>query len=582
MLTTLALALSLLSGAHADTTTTARLDALDRFIETQLERRKVPGLSLAIIDSGRIVYARGYGVTRPGGTEPVTTQTLFLAGSVSKSVAAMGALRLVEQGKLTMDGDVNDLLRTWKVPENDHTRVEKVTVRRIVSHTAGLTVHGFAGYARTASVPTVPQILDGASPANSAPVRVDTVPGTRWRYSGGGYTVMQLLMEDVTATPFATWMQQHVLQPLGMTSSTFENPLPPSLTARAAAGVYGNRSPVEGDWHVYPEMAAAGLWTTASDLARFAIGVQASFAGTSNPVISRDMTRQMLSCERNDFDGLGVFLEGNGPTLLFSHGGRDEGFDTYMGAYASTGRGVVIMINANDNSGLLRRIRNVVARQYGWPNPEPLFQAKPVRIPGATLASFAGRYEAANNDMLTLMMQDGRLVSLADGLPDRVWIPTGPLTITSDDGERQFTFEKGPSGIVGFSRVVDGRARTAPRIGPLLAGRQPATDPNPARTAAVDSALRALAAGGPALEGATGIVAGTKSSLGSEPVRALAGYSGITYLLEEDVRGRGIERHGSAIVRVLHYRLNSPARDPFVLVHLSDTGQLADYDVVPK
>lgn len=203
-------------------------DSLDAFILTQMARRQVPGLSLAIIDGGRIVYAKGYGVTAPGGSTPVTADTRFLAGSVSKSVAAMGALRLVEQGKLSLDGDVNDRLTSWKVPENDHTRVEKVSIRRILSHTAGLTVHGFPGYDRSTPIPTTPQILDGVSPANTRPVRVDTVPGERWRYSGGGYTVMQLLMDDVTGQPFARWMQENVLAPLGMTSSSFENPPPPN------------------------------------------------------------------------------------------------------------------------------------------------------------------------------------------------------------------------------------------------------------------------------------------------------------------------------------------------------------------
>ncbi len=555
-------------------------DSLDAFIRTQIAQRKVPGLSLAIIDGGKIVYARGYGVTAPGGKEPVTPETLFLAGSVSKSVAAVGALKLVEDGKLSLDGNVNDKLRTWKVPDNQFTVKEKVTVRRITSHTAGLTVHGFAGYNRNASVPTVPQVLDGASPANSPPVRVDTFPGARWKYSGGGYTVMQLLMEDVTGEPFARWMASHVLEPFGMSSSTFENPLPRAMWARAASGTYPGVTPVPGGWNVYPEMAAAGLWTTASDLARFAIGVEEAFAGTKNPVISQEMTQRMLTNVMNN-DGLGVFLEGRGPSLRFMHGGRDEGFDTYMGAFAERGQGVIIMINANDNSGMMRRIVDFIGRRYGWPDVTPALAVQRVAMPAATLRSFAGRYEASNNNMLTFAMDGDQLVSLADGLTDRVWVPTGSLQVTSDDGDRQFTFLQDASGrVTGFTRTINGRNVPAGRIGPLLEGLKAQPDPDPARTRRVEAALLALSKGGTDVTSSRELPAGTKAELGVEPVRALRGFSGVTFIVEEDVAGRGIERHGSPIAKVLHYRLKTPAEGKFVLVHLTADGMIADYDVV--
>ena len=179
--------------------------------------RKIPGLSLAIVDKGKVVYAKGYGVTAPGGKAGVTTDTRFLAGSISKSVAAVGALKLVEAGTLSLDGNVNDKLTTWKVPDNGFTGTEKVTLKRILSHTTGLTVHGFGGYEVGTPVPTLTQILDGAPPANSPPVRVDTTPGAIWRYSGGGYTVMQLMMNDVTGEPFDQWMATNVIAPFGMT-----------------------------------------------------------------------------------------------------------------------------------------------------------------------------------------------------------------------------------------------------------------------------------------------------------------------------------------------------------------------------
>jgi CubicO group peptidase (beta-lactamase class C family) len=366
-----ALALALFAIAQA-----SRADTLDDFIKAQMQKYEVPGLSLAIIQDGKIVKAQGYGVTDKQSKTPVTTTTLFQAGSISKSVAAVGALRLVEQGKLVLDENVNNRLKTWKVPDNKFTRESKVTLRGILSHTAGLTVHGFPGYAVTEKAPSLVEILDGKKPSNTPAIRVDTVPGTTWRYSGGGYTIMQQLMLDMTGKSFPELLQESVLTPFGMTNSTFEQPLPSDKASKTASGYYSDEKLVPGRWHIYPEMAAAGLWTTASDLATFAIGIQQSLAGKSNPVISQTMTRQMLT-EQKNADGLGVFLEGKGDSARFSHGGRDEGFDATLVAYEKTGQGAAIMINANNNTRVLSRIVEAIAKEYKWPEypTQPTYQA---------------------------------------------------------------------------------------------------------------------------------------------------------------------------------------------------------------
>ena len=344
----------------------SRADQVDDVISSEMQKHHITGLSLAIIDKGKMVRAKGYGFTDQGGMVPVTTSTLFQAGSVSKPVAALGALHLVEQEKLSLDEDVNARLKTWKVPDNKFTKDEKVTLRRLLSHSAGLTVHGFPGYAVGKPVPTLVQILDGAKPANTAPIRVETIPGSQWRYSGGGYTVMQLLLIDVTDKPIAQFMQQAVLKPLGMEASTYEQPLPRDLISSAATGYYANGKEVDGRWHIYPEMAAAGLWTTASDLARLAIGIQKAFSGEAAPVISQSMARQMLTVQKGG-SGLGWGVDGGGKTLRFSHGGRDEGFDTLVTAYAEAGPGAVVLINANDDSGVVKRVVEAIEAEYHWP-----------------------------------------------------------------------------------------------------------------------------------------------------------------------------------------------------------------------
>ncbi len=321
---------------------------------------KVPGVSVAVVAGGKIEWARGYGLTAAEGGKPVTPDTLFQAASLSKHVAAMVALRLVDEGKLSLDEDVNQKLRTWKVPENEFTRTEKVTLRRLLNHSAGLTVHGFPGYATDAPVPTLPEVLDGRKPANTAPIRVDVQPGSLWRYSGGGYEVMQQLLIDVTGEPFPQLARRLVLDPLGMTHSTFEQPLPAQYQANAATGHRASGAALPGKWHTYPEMTAAGLWTTPSDLARVVIELQ-----TGGHVLKPDTQRQMLTKIRGNY-GLGVGLAETGGQRSFAHGGANEGFRCQMFGYVEGGRGAIVMTNGDRGGELTREIFGSIAAEYDW------------------------------------------------------------------------------------------------------------------------------------------------------------------------------------------------------------------------
>ena len=345
-----------------------RADQLDTIINAQMKKRAITGLSLAIIDGGKIVREQGYGFTDKGAKTPVTALTLFQAGSVSKPVAALGALHLVDSGLLSLDEDVNAKLHTWTVPPNKFTDAHIVTLRLLLSHTAGMTVHGFPGYRIGAPLPTLTQVLNGEKPANTPAILVNQIPGSQWKYSGGGYVVMQQMVVDVTGKPFPRFMDETVLKPLGMSSSTYSQPLPEEMAHKAAkgyGGIFGQS--VNGGWHVYPEMAPAGLWTTAADLARFAIGIQTSVAGHSNPVISQSLTRQMLTVEQTNY-GLGLGLRGNGRTLRFGHDGANAGFDAVVRAYAYLGKGAAVMINKNDGSGAIEQILGAIAEQYHWPD----------------------------------------------------------------------------------------------------------------------------------------------------------------------------------------------------------------------
>jgi CubicO group peptidase (beta-lactamase class C family) len=352
-------------------------DALDDLIEKRMAQRSIPGLSIAIIQNGMIVKAKGYGFTDRNRKTPVTTATLFQAGSISKSVSAMSAMRLVQEGKLSLDADVNTALRSWKVPDNPFTKEKKPTLRGILNHTAGFNMHGFTGYVEGDRIPTLLQVLEGVQPAypSESGIRIESVPGSTWRYSGGGYTVMQQLLIDVTGKSFPQFMFDAVLKPLGMMNSTFEQPLPALLKATAASGHNPMGNPTRGLWRVHPEMAAAGLWTTPSDLARFVIGIQEQLAGTANPVLSQTMTEMMLTRQpkacffcRSD-DALGVFIDGKNETLRFSHDGSNLGFESRMVGFAHTGQGAIMMININDDfSKIWGDIFKAIAQEYHWPS----------------------------------------------------------------------------------------------------------------------------------------------------------------------------------------------------------------------
>jgi CubicO group peptidase (beta-lactamase class C family) len=414
---------------------------------------KVPGLSVAVINDGKIEWSRGYGVVEKDGGKSVAAETLFLAGSISKPVAALAALRLVEQGKLNLDEDVNQKLKTWKVPENEFTKEKKVTLRGLLSHSAGLTVHGFPGYAEDAAMPTLVQILNGEKPANTAAIRVDVAPGSRWRYSGGGYTVMQQLCMDVTGKSFPELTRELVFASAGMRQSTYENPLPKSLEASTATAHGRNGEKVKGRWHIYPEMAAAGLWTTPSDLARYAIEVQRALAGQSK-ILSREMARQMVTVQKGSH-GLGPALENaDKESARFSHGGVDEGFEAFFTAYCQEGRGAAVMLNANRAMPLAHELIRSIAREYNWPDylePERVL----AKVDPAVYLKYAGLYELDDGFKITLTAEDGRLWAQGQGQSKFELLPESEIKYFSNNGIGH-RIELGEDGAVGALIIEQG------------------------------------------------------------------------------------------------------------------------------
>lgn len=408
-------------------------------IAERMKFYKVPGLSIAVIKDFKIDWARGYGLKDVSTNEPVTTETLFQAGSISKSVNAMVAIKKVEQGKISLDENINDKLTSWKLPDNEFTAKKKVTLRNLLSHTAGTTVHGFPGYAVTEKVPSLQQVLDGASPANTAAVRVDLEPGTRFRYSGGGTTIAQLAIMDIEKKPYPDIARETVLAPLKMTNSTYSQPLPDEWRKKAATGYRPNGSEVEGKIHVYPEMAAAGLWTTPTDLAKFAIEMQLSLAGRSNKVLTKESVNTMTSSFMEDV-GLGFFIEKHGNALYFGHGGADEGFRAELLVNKDKGYGAVVMANS-DNGQILREVIRGLAREYGWdeflPAPYEL-----ITLDAAKLNDYTGRFQVNPDRVLTVTNQNGKLIAQPTGDPEFELLPISQTTFVRREANIKYDFAR--------------------------------------------------------------------------------------------------------------------------------------------
>ncbi|WP_158861543.1 serine hydrolase domain-containing protein [Lunatibacter salilacus] len=375
-------------------------------IEERMAHYGVPGVSMAVIYDGKIEWAKTYGIMNKEDKTPVTGETLFQAGSISKPVAAYGALTLVQQGRIGLEEDVNTYLKSWKLPDNEFTKEKKVTLKNLLNHSGGLTVHGFLGYSPDLPVPTLVEVLNGTSPANSGAIFVDKKPEEGFRYSGGGYTVMQQMMMDVEGKSFPELMEEVVLQPLGMASSTYEQPLYGGKLKLAATGYLPDGTMTKGKRHTYPEMAAAGLWTTAEDLAKFAVNIQQTLKGKSEAVLNKDMTTLMVTPFVEDYTGLGVFITKKKNEVYFGHGGWDEGFSSELVAHTDNGYGVVILTNSN-HPAFISELINSVALTYGWDEYVSMYKRMELDIEQIT--QFSGRYRIDGNWLLDVYEKDTQL-----------------------------------------------------------------------------------------------------------------------------------------------------------------------------
>ncbi len=406
-------------------------------LDELMREHHVPGVSIAVIRNGKIDWARGFGLADVETGRAVTPQTLFQAASISIPVAATAALSMVQDGLLDLDEDVNLKLKSWKLPTNEFTDQQPVTLRQLLSHTAGINVLGLPGYARDAKLPSPIDILKGRG--NTDPVRVDSLPGTNCRYSDGGYVIIGQLMVDVAGKPYPEILRERVFEPAGMTHSTYVQPLPLARESEAATAYARDGSAIKGRYRNYPEIGAAGLWTTAEDLARFVLAIQQSRADKPDSLLSSRLAGEMLTPVMSRY-GLGVWLSKDGER--FGHGGTNRGFRirganrgfrTRLSASVDEGWGIVVMTNGDGGSALCELVPIAAAKAYGWSENLLLdaygtygsIRRKRVDIGEAALARLAGTYEILpewshaksrfalfpNMGMVELKAMNGRLIA---------------------------------------------------------------------------------------------------------------------------------------------------------------------------
>lgn len=364
-------------------------------LEDRMKHHNIIGVSIAVIHDFELEWVKAYGSADVSEQRPVTNKTLFQAASISKSLNGVGMMKLVQDGKIDLNTDINQYLTSWKFPYDTVSKNKPITVAALLSHTAGLTIHGFPGYTRGDSIPTVQQILDGQRPANTEAVRSFVEPGAHAIYSGGGITVSQLIVTDVTQQPYDEFMQKNVLDPMGMTGSSFRQPPASSDSSLLASGYRADGTPVKGKYNIYPEQAAAGLWTNPSDLSRYIIETALSYNGKSDKVLTPEYTKMRLEPVIEDA-AAGVFINRKDSSFYFSHGGANEGFTCYYVGDVISGNGMVIMTNSS-NGSLASEVANSVSTVYGWKDYyKPVLKAV-VEVDEAILEKYVGKYEGGGD-----------------------------------------------------------------------------------------------------------------------------------------------------------------------------------------
>ncbi len=436
--------------------------------QNMLERMKfynVKGVSVAVVHNYKVVWAKGYGWADEKEKRPVTTETLFEPGSISKSLNSLAVLKLVQDKKLDLNIDINTYLKSWKFPYDSVSHNKKITLAQLLSHSAGLTVHGFPGYDRKEKIPTVPEVLDGKQPANTPAVRSFMEPGVRFQYSGGGTTITQLIITDVTGQAYDKFLYETILKPIGMENSSYSQPPPDDKLKLCATGYYNNGTAVHNKFHVYPEQAAAGLWMTPSDLCNYIIETQLAYEGKSQKILNQEMTKLRLTPYNDPSSALGVFMEERKldqkqkeSTLYFQHGAGNEGFCGFTyGSLDGQGNGIAVFTN-NSNTPLLYELINSVARVYNWkdfPATPPV--RKQVQVNDITAQKYLGVYQSAPNTFTHLVKKEDGYYQFSEGNYAKMYFTSDSSYFNKEFPNEKYFVKDKNGNVSGYKRLMNGQ-----------------------------------------------------------------------------------------------------------------------------
>jgi CubicO group peptidase (beta-lactamase class C family) len=423
-------------------------------IAEQMAKYKVNGMSIAVIQDYKIAWAKGYGWADVAEKRPMTTETLFEPGSISKTLNAVGILKLAQEKKVDLYTDINTYLSSWKFPYDSLSKGKKITLAQLLSHQAGLTVHGFPGHDINGPIPTVYEVLDGKKPSFTPAVRSAFEPDVRFQYSGGGTTISQVLLSDVTKQAYDVWMYKNVLKPIGMVNSTYAQPPAKNKWPLCSSAYNSEGTPIERKFHVYPEQAAAGLWMTPTDLCRYIIDMQLAWKGGKSKVLSPEMVKLHLSAYRNGPTGLGTFIENHDGAMYFQHGARNDGFCGQFFGSLEDGYGVAIFLNS-DNGRLFMDVINSVAKAYNWKNfyREPK-QVKSIDVAHETLKTYEGIY-LYDDSWAAIGQKDKAFHFFTDGRRAKMYFTT-PTQFVNEEFQAVKTMITDAKGtITGYARTVN-------------------------------------------------------------------------------------------------------------------------------
>jgi CubicO group peptidase (beta-lactamase class C family) len=434
-------------------------------IQERMAKYKVKGLSIAVIHNYKIVWAKGYGWADEGEKRPVTPETLFEPGSISKSLNAVGVLKLAQDGKIELNQDINTYLKSWKFPYDSVSKGKKITVANLLSHTAGLTVHGFPGHPLDGPIPTLLQVLDGIKPSFTPAVRSQFEPGLRFQYSGGGTSISQIILTDIVQQPYDVWMYEHVLKPIGMTHSTYTQPLAANFRHLAATAYNRDGYPLKEKFHMYPEQAAAGLWMTPTDLCNYIIDMQLAYQGKPSKVLSAEMVKLHLTPYIDKNAAMGTFVVNMDSALYFQHSAGNDGFSGVFYGSLENGNGVAVFQNT-DNFQILPEVVNSVAKAYNWKK----FYKAPMRksaiqVSDEVIKNYEGIY-LYDDAFAVVGKKDNAYHFYTDGTFAKMYF-TSPETFFNEEFRAVKTFVKDDQGkVIGYKRQVDAQSfPLATRVG---------------------------------------------------------------------------------------------------------------------